>query len=321
MVRHGGSSSSQSVTVSLTPNNGNYLEDLGNGTIKVNVKNLPGSKEDGVFFRVVQESWERITQNPTQVDPQEVSLDGLLTMEVSSSDNYTCETEYAPGVLDGSECVDTKELEYETRPYTYPTTPYTYTTRTVSVYGHYDWNFSWGHCTGEGKSGNWPNGDPYCQTPVVGWHDVTETVKNSTPNGYVDNGSVWVSESPSAAPSSGASIDPYFTDSGYVDNGSMYAAKSPKPASIHNNAGLGISYNYEPSVNKYQARTNADTYSTYRPVFNSLPSTVLSWEANGTEYTTLEGNDTGRDSATIKIYTLTGVKYLTGTTDSTPQRP
>jgi hypothetical protein len=56
-------------------------------------------------------------------------------------------------------------------------------------------------------------------------------------------------------------------------------------------------------------------------VFTNLPETVLAWEANNTEYKVLEGADTGRNTVIIKVYTLTGAKYLTGSTDPSPRRP
>jgi hypothetical protein len=319
-----------SIMVGFNETNGNYLQDMGDDVIQVNVRNLPGDKEDGVFFRVVQESWERSTQNPTRVDPVDVDLTGLLTMEVSSSNNYTCETIYAPGVLDGTECVDTKDLSYETRAYTYPTTPYTYSTEYYSyeerMYVDYvdiespdqpgriiqQWS-----CP-DGWTARGDQAEPGLCTRIVSG---STQVKNPTPAGYTDNGSVWVSLTQAAPPSSGASVDPYFSNSGFTDNGTQYVAISPRPASIHNNAGLGIFYSYEPSVNKYQARTNADKYSTYKPVFSNLPETVLSWEAGDTEYKILEGADTGRNTVIIRVYTLTGVKYLTGSTDPAPRRP
>ena len=347
--------SGESVVVSFTESNGNFLQDLGDGVVKVNVKTLPGSVNDGVFFRLLQESWERSTENPTRVDPVDVDVSGLLTMQVSSSDNYTCETVYAPGVLDGSECVETKNLSYETRAYTYPTMNYTYSNDTEYM----DYTYTWtqvggGEPIGEiyiDRSEQFPtcpdgwNGPSdfgwtwvcHLYAPAIydnvknptpaGWSDNGSrwfrviTVKDATPVNWVDDGSKWVSLTQATPPSSGASIDSYFTDSGFTDNGTQYVAKSPRPASIHNNAGLGIFYSYVPAVNKYQAKTQADRYSTYKPVFSSLPSTVLSWEAGSEEFKVLEGSDTGRNSIIVKVYTLTGVKYVSGSTDPAPRRP
>jgi hypothetical protein len=77
--------------------------------------------------------------------------------------------------------------------YTYDVIAYTYHPENIYGYGQVDWAYSAGYCTGSGKSGNWPNGDLFCQTPVYGNNAVvgTQQVKDATPAGYSDTGSGW----------------------------------------------------------------------------------------------------------------------------------
>ncbi len=102
----------------------------------------------------------------------------------------------------------------KTTPYTYTTISYTYTT--VQVWVHNGWSYTWGYCTGEGKSGNWSNGDPYCQQATFGWE--AQTTKNSTPAGYTDTGSVWASKNTPPA--------------GYTDNGTTWISTVAKEAKV-----------------------------------------------------------------------------------------
>ncbi len=102
----------------------------------------------------------------------------------------------------------------KTMAYTYTTISYTYTT--VQVWVHNGWSYTWGYCTGEGKSGNWSNGDPYCQQATFGWE--AQTTKNSTPAGYTDTGSVWASKNTPPA--------------GYTDNGTTWISTVAKEAKV-----------------------------------------------------------------------------------------
>ncbi len=102
----------------------------------------------------------------------------------------------------------------KTTPYTFTTISYTYTT--VQVWVHNGWSYTWGYCTGEGKSGNWSNGDPYCQQPTYGWEP--QTTKNSPPAGYTDNGSVWASKNTPPA--------------GYSDNGTTWISIVAQEAKV-----------------------------------------------------------------------------------------
>ena len=102
----------------------------------------------------------------------------------------------------------------KTSPYTYTVIPYT--TYTVQEWVHNGWSYSWGYCTGEGKSGNWSNGDPYCQQPTYGYEP--KTYNNATPAGYTDTGSAWSKKD--AAPA------------GYTDNGSTWITVAAKEAKV-----------------------------------------------------------------------------------------
>lgn len=108
----------------------------------------------------------------------------------------------------------------KTAPYTFTTTAYTYHPVNVYGYGQVDWAYSWGHCTGTGKSGNWSNGDPYCQTPVYGDNAVigTQNVKDATPAGATDTGSAWTTKDPAPA--------------GYADNGTAWVMHAAKVATV-----------------------------------------------------------------------------------------
>lgn len=105
-------------------------------------------------------------------------------------------------------------------PYTFTTTAYTYHPVNVYGYGQVDWAYSWGHCTGTGKSGNWSNGDPYCQTPVYGDNAVIgiQNVKDATPAGATDTGSAWSTKDPAPV--------------GYADNGTIWVMHTAKIATV-----------------------------------------------------------------------------------------
>jgi hypothetical protein len=85
------------------------------------------------------------------------------------------------------------DLCQQSTAYTYDTQSYTYHGENIYGYGQNGWAYSWGHCTGAGKSGNWSNGDPFCQTPTYGNDAIvgTQQVKDATPAGYTDTGSAW----------------------------------------------------------------------------------------------------------------------------------
>jgi len=102
----------------------------------------------------------------------------------------------------------------KTSPYTYTVIPYT--TYTVQEWVHNGWSYSWGYCTGSGQSGNWSNGDPYCQQATFGYEP--KTYNNATPAGYTDTGSAWSKKD--AAPA------------GYTDNGSTWIAVTAKEAKV-----------------------------------------------------------------------------------------
>lgn len=102
--------------------------------------------------------------------------------------------------------------------YTFTTVPYTFHSEPIYGYGQVDWAYTWGYCTGSGKSGNWPNGDPYCQTPVYGNNAVVgeQSVKDATPAGFTDTGSAWTKKDPIPA--------------GYADNGTAWITTTAKVA-------------------------------------------------------------------------------------------
>ena len=58
---------------------------------------------------------------------------------------------------------DTGDACQKTTPYTYDVVAYTYHLEDVYGWGQTGWDYSYGYCSGAGNSGNWPNGDPYCQ--------------------------------------------------------------------------------------------------------------------------------------------------------------
>jgi hypothetical protein len=104
--------------------------------------------------------------------------------------------------------------------YTYTTVAYTYHSEPIYGYGHVGWAYSWGYCTGSGKSGNWSNGDPYCQTPVYGNDAIVgyQNVKDATPTGFTDTGSVWTAKDQVPA--------------GYADNGTEWITTAAKVAQV-----------------------------------------------------------------------------------------
>jgi hypothetical protein len=104
--------------------------------------------------------------------------------------------------------------------YTFDVQPYTYHPENIYGYGQVDWAYSWGYCTGSGKSGNWPNGDPYCQTAVYGNNAVvgTQQVKDATPTGYTDTGSAWSKKNP--------------TPEGWLDDGTQWVKTVAKEAQV-----------------------------------------------------------------------------------------
>ena len=105
-------------------------------------------------------------------------------------------------------------------PYTFTTTAYTYHPENIYGYGQVDWAYSWGHCTGDGTSGNWSNGDPYCRTVVYGNNAVigTQNVKDATPAGSTDTGSAWTKKDPIPA--------------GWADNGTAWVQTTAKVATV-----------------------------------------------------------------------------------------
>jgi len=110
--------------------------------------------------------------------------------------------------------VEAGALCEKTAPYTYTVIPYT--TYTVQEWVHNGWSYSWGYCTDSGKSGNWSNGDPYCQQPTYGYEP--KTYNNATPAGYTDTGSAWSKKDA--------------TPTGYTDNGSTWIAVAAKEAKV-----------------------------------------------------------------------------------------
>jgi hypothetical protein len=108
----------------------------------------------------------------------------------------------------------------KTLAYTYELAPYTFHSENIYGYGQVDWAYTNGYCTGSGRSGNWPNGDPYCQTPVYGNNAVigTRMVKDATPAGYVDTGTYWSKRN--TAPS------------GYLDDGTQWVMTVAKVAKV-----------------------------------------------------------------------------------------
>jgi hypothetical protein len=105
-------------------------------------------------------------------------------------------------------------------PYTFTTTAYTYHPENVYGYGQVDWAYAWGHCSGSGTSGNWPNGDPYCRTAVYGDNAVigTQNVKDATPAGATDTGSAWTRKDP--------------TPAGWTDSGTAWVQTAAKVATV-----------------------------------------------------------------------------------------
>ena len=105
-------------------------------------------------------------------------------------------------------------------PYTFTTTAYTYHPENIYGYGQVDWAYAWGHCTGDGTSGNWPNGDPFCRTVVYGNNAVigTQNVKDATPAGSTDTGSAWTRKDPLPA--------------GWLDNGTAWVQTAAKVATV-----------------------------------------------------------------------------------------
>lgn len=122
---------------------------------------------------------------------------------------YVCPTGYTETVADGCEM---------TLPFTFhtvtETSPYTY----HQEYGQTGWAYSWGYCTGSGKSGNWSNGDPYCQTATFGYNDV----KNAPPTGFTDDGTQYVKTTQVK------DTPPV----GYADNGTTWVATAAKIATV-----------------------------------------------------------------------------------------
>ncbi|MBK9740985.1 MAG: fibronectin type III domain-containing protein [Actinobacteria bacterium] len=106
----------------------------------------------------------------------------------------------------------------KTLPFTFhtvtETSPYTY----HQEYAQTGWAYSWGYCTGSGNSGNWPNGDPYCQSATFGYNDV----KNAPPSGFGDDGTQYVRTT------SVKDTPPV----GYADNGTAWVATSSKIATV-----------------------------------------------------------------------------------------
>jgi len=288
------------------------LTDNRDGTIAITWQGLPVAA-GGYTFTVVPAGIndERVSTSPTAhtpAAPSAAELSSVLTMREASVIEVCGETPGAPGTMENGECVGTKPLSYDTAALEYATTPYTYRTESRQEYGHYDWTYSWGHCTGSGKSGNWSNGDPYCQQPVVGWHTVTVTVKNDPPAGYSDNGSVYVANDPNPQASRPARVDAAFTDKTWTINGGKYVAVSPLPASDFNDS---VPYVYESGKGTYVTRNAPAISKTFAPTFTSLPNGVIAWTSTSSTgqtgtYTELDGDDTGRFTPTITVHTIGG---------------
>lgn len=114
---------------------------------------------------------------------------------------------------------DTGDACQKTTPYTYDVVAYTYHLEDVYGWGQTGWDYSYGYCSGAGNSGNWPNGDPYCQYPVYGNTVVgTKYVRDSTPAGYTDTGSNWTKRSAPPA--------------GYLDDGTQWVKTVSKEARV-----------------------------------------------------------------------------------------
>lgn len=107
----------------------------------------------------------------------------------------------------------------KTTPYTNDVMAYTYHAENVYGWGQTGWDYSYGHCTGTGNSGTWPNGDPYCQIPVYGNTVVgTQYVRDAAPAGYTDTGSNWTKRSTPPA--------------GYLDDGTQWVLTVGKEARV-----------------------------------------------------------------------------------------
>lgn len=297
--------------------------DNGDGTVTASFAGL--SAGAGWVFNVTPTSYgERTSANPSSYAPAPISaglLAPLLTMEEASVIEVCGETAKAIGTMEGSECVATKPLTYDTSSLEYVTTPYTYT----STYG---WvgrtTRQWGYQGGQsGYGGSFPywwscTYSPQIDTTICseGTNDwqITGSTKDAAPAGYADYGNgVYTATTPNAQPSRAASIDSHFSNTSWVISGGQYVAVSPLPASNSNTA--LHSYVYEAGKNLYVTRNIPAISKTFKPVFTSLPNGVISWkDATGVVYTELVGADTGRFTTVVTVYTVGGPVQVTGPT-------
>jgi len=272
---------------------GNVTENV-NGTVSVVFPNIDGPRDAATVFTITPISWERTSTNPTIVAPTAptaVELQALLTMPVATTGNDTCESNLAPGALQGTECVATKPLAYDKIPMVYDSKPRT--GRNVKV-----GETPGGACNYLPNS-NSPTGfDIYCPPP----NPVYEWRWDPTPSGYAVVGNNWVATEPNS-PTRDPRIDSAFSDKTWLRDGNQWLAISPLPAADFNDA---VTYTYEPDLNTYVTRNNPDHFNTYRPVFTSLPATITGWSVKGETHTDLDGQDIGRTSTPITVHTLGG---------------